>query len=56
VLAGNRFPRLANRARALMLLLDRPFDELDLLVLQLHICADFSMCNGSGSLVLAPPS
>jgi hypothetical protein len=26
------------------------------LVLQLHICADFSMCNGSGSLVLAPPS
>ena len=26
------------------------------LVLQLHICAVFSMCNGSGSLVLAPPS
>ena len=37
VLAGNRFPRLANRARALMLLLDRPFDELDLLSLHLEI-------------------
>jgi hypothetical protein len=37
LLAGNRFPRLANRARALMLLLDRPFDELDLLSLHLEI-------------------
>jgi hypothetical protein len=37
VLAGNRFPRLANRARALMLLLDRPFAELDLLSLHLEI-------------------
>jgi hypothetical protein len=26
------------------------------LVLQLHIRADFSMCKGSGGLVLAPPS
>ena len=26
------------------------------LVLQLHIRTDFSMCNGSVSLVLAPPS
>jgi Leucine-rich repeat (LRR) protein len=37
VLAGNRFPRLANRARALMLLLDRPFAELDLLSVHLEI-------------------
>ena len=37
VLAGNRFPRLANRARALMLLLGRPFAELDLLSLHLEI-------------------
>ena len=37
VLAGNRFPRLANRARALMTLLDRPFDELDLLSVHLEI-------------------
>jgi Leucine-rich repeat (LRR) protein len=37
VLAGNRFPRLTNRARALMLLLDRPFAELDLLSVHLEI-------------------
>jgi hypothetical protein len=36
-LAGNRFPRLANRARALATLLDRPFDELDLLSVHLEI-------------------
>lgn len=37
VLAGNRFPRLANRARALVAMLDRPFDELDLLSVHLEI-------------------
>jgi hypothetical protein len=36
-LAGNRFPRLANRARALATLLDKPFDELDLLSVHLEI-------------------
>jgi hypothetical protein len=36
-LAGNRFPRLADRARALATLLDTPFDELDLLSVHLEI-------------------
>jgi hypothetical protein len=35
VLAGNRFPRLANRARALVVLPDRPFDELNVLIVHL---------------------
>ncbi|MCA3556107.1 hypothetical protein [Aestuariivirga sp.] len=37
VLAGNRFPRLAKIARALMVLLDRPFDELNVLIVHLEI-------------------
>ena len=36
-LAGNRFPRLANRARALSGLLDKPFEDLDLLSVHLEI-------------------
>lgn len=35
--AGNRFPRLAGRARAVVLQVDRPFEELDLLVLHLEL-------------------
>jgi hypothetical protein len=37
VLAGNRFPRLAKIARALMVLLDRPFAELNVLIVHLEI-------------------
>lgn len=39
-LAGNRFPRLANRARALAALLDKPFVELDLLSVHRKRCID----------------
>ena len=36
-LAGNRFPWLAARARALLLQVDRPFDDLDMLALHLEV-------------------
>ena len=35
--AGNRFPRLAARARAVLVQVDRDFDDVDLLILHLEI-------------------
>lgn len=35
--AGNRFPRLAIRARAVLAQVDRPFEEVDLLLLHLEV-------------------
>jgi hypothetical protein len=36
-LAGNRFPRLAGRARALAVQVDRPFEALDMLLVHLEV-------------------
>ena len=46
--AGNRFPRLAARARAVVLQADRPFEEVDLLLLHLEV-ADLSERAEAGS-------
>jgi hypothetical protein len=35
--AGNNFPRLATRARALLVQVDKPFEELDLLTIHLEV-------------------
>jgi hypothetical protein len=46
--AGNRFPRLAARARAVAAQVDRPFAEVDLLVLHLDV-ADLAAREQTGS-------